>query len=168
MKIQFLKCLTYDIYSYLCGKFLPMNIDVFDVAKYIIQQVGPMSTMKLQKLVYYCQAWSLVWDEQPLFKEPIQAWANGPVVPELYSYHRGHFTVEPEEFKIGNASKLSDEQKDTIDTVLLSYADKTAKWLIDLTHMEDPWLIAREGLQPNDRSNQVITWESMAEYYSSI
>ncbi|MBC8146611.1 MAG: hypothetical protein H8E98_01335 [Bacteroidetes bacterium] len=38
-------------------------ISVYDVADYILKQVGYITTMKLQKLVYYCQAWSLVWDE---------------------------------------------------------------------------------------------------------
>lgn len=33
-----------------------------DVAQYIRDQIGELSTIKLQKLVYYCKAWSLVWD----------------------------------------------------------------------------------------------------------
>ncbi len=58
-----------------------MTVSVESVAAYILSQHGKLSAMKLQKLVYYCQAWSLVWDEAPLFQEQIQAWANGPVVP---------------------------------------------------------------------------------------
>jgi uncharacterized phage-associated protein len=65
--------------------------DVFDVAGYILQQKGQVTTWKLQKLVYYSQAWSLVWDERPLFQERIEAWANGPVCPDLYQVHRGAF-----------------------------------------------------------------------------
>ena len=42
---------------------------VFDIAQYILSATGEMTTMKLQKLVYYCQAWSLVWDEEPIFNE---------------------------------------------------------------------------------------------------
>ena len=52
---------------------------VLDVAKYVLEHNGRMTTMKLEKLVYYCQAWSLGWDEVPLFEEDFQAWANGPV-----------------------------------------------------------------------------------------
>lgn len=54
---------------------------VFDVAEYILEQHGEMTSMKLQKLVYYCQAWHLAWSDEPLFRESIEAWANGPVVP---------------------------------------------------------------------------------------
>ena len=66
---------------------------VFDVAVYILRKTGPISAMKLQKLVYYSQAWSLAWDESPLFINKIQAWTSGPVVRELYDVHRGMFTV---------------------------------------------------------------------------
>ena len=45
--------------------------------------------MKLQKLVYYCQAWSLAWDDKPLFDEDFEAWANHPVCPELFKHHKG-------------------------------------------------------------------------------
>ena len=47
--------------------------NVFDVAACILKQKGPMTAMKLQKLLYYSQAWSLVWDEKPLFPERIEA-----------------------------------------------------------------------------------------------
>ena len=67
--------------------------NVHDVAAYILGRCGPMTAMKLQKLVYYSQAWSLVWDERPLFPESIEAWANGPVVPALYDRHRGAFKL---------------------------------------------------------------------------
>ncbi|MDY6802276.1 MAG: DUF4065 domain-containing protein, partial [Cyanobacteriota bacterium] len=56
-------------------------VKVMDVAAYILKKLGPLSAMKLHKLLYYSQAWSLVWDEQPLFSERIEAWANGPVIP---------------------------------------------------------------------------------------
>ncbi len=48
--------------------------NVHDVSAYILKHWGPMTAMKLQKLVYYSQAWGLVWDEEPLFPERIEAW----------------------------------------------------------------------------------------------
>ena len=70
---------------------MPEPVSVLDVAAYILDKRGKMSTWKLQKLCYYAQAWSLVWDEEPLFEENIEAWANGPVVPRLYRKHQGQF-----------------------------------------------------------------------------
>ena len=46
-----------------------MMANVFDVAKYILQRTGKISTWKLQKLCYYSQAWTLAWTGKPLFEE---------------------------------------------------------------------------------------------------
>lgn len=141
---------------------------IFDVAKYIVEQRGEMSAMKLQKLMYYAQSWSLVWDEEPLFDDDFQAWANGPVLPNLYARHRGMFKVGVELFKDGSSVALSDEQRESIDKVLGFYGDKTAQWLSNLTHQEKPWLAARDGLNPGDISDEVIQKAAMHEYYSSL
>lgn len=137
-----------------------------DVAAYVLSTTGPLSAMKLQKLLYYCQAWSLVWDERPLFSEPIQAWANGPVVYDIYQAHRGQFQVAnwPE----GNVDNLDPTARETIDAVLKFYGEKTAQWLSDLSHKEEPWNQAREGLAPGEWGTREISLASMHEYYSSL
>ena len=144
----------------------PLKIRVFDVAAYILEKMGTMTTMKLQKLVYYSQAWSSVWDEKQLFEENIEAWANGPVVRELFDYHRGMYEISA--MPIGNPRLLNQEQQDTVDAILEYYGDKSAQWLIELTHMEDPWRQARKGLPPLERGNRVIPLDTMADYYSSL
>ena len=144
-------------------------ISALDVATYILskqQKKHPLTAWKLQKLVYYCQAWSLVWDEQPLFKEKILAWANGPVVKELYDLHKGQFTVQ--KLSKGNLNHLSINQKDTIDHVLKAYGDKSAQWLSDLTHREEPWIEARQGLNLGERGEIEILIATMHEYYSGL
>lgn len=140
--------------------------NVFDVAAYILAKRGPMSAMKLQKLAYYAQAWSLVWDEKPLFDEPIEAWANGPVVRALYEKHRGIYIVE--NISDGDPGRLSGEQIETIDAILEYYGDKSAQWLSDLSHEERPWKKARTGLADADRSSVIISHAAMHEYYSSL
>lgn len=139
---------------------------VHDVAAYILDRRTPLSTMKLQKLVYYSQAWSLVWDNEPLFEEPIEAWANGPVVRELYEQHRGQFAVDS--WPLGNPSSLSVSEASTVDAVLKYYGDKSARWLSDLSHAEDPWKHARKGLPDGSPSDAVIHPEMMRQYYSSL
>lgn len=139
---------------------------VHDVAAYILEKQSQMTTMKLQKLVYYCQAWSLVWEERPLFDAKIEAWANGPVVAALYERHRGEFSVSS--WSCGDSQKLSSADRETIDAVLKFYGDKTSQWLSDLTHQELPWLTAREGLLPGSRGSREITHSAMAEYYGSL
>lgn len=136
-----------------------------DVAAYILRKQGEMTAMKLEKLVYYSQAWSLVWDEEPLFQDRIEAWVNGPVVPALYQRHRGMFKVS--DWPHGDPDALTPTQRETIDAVLNFYGDKSSQWLSDLTHREAPWIEARKGLEPGDPSRREISHASLAEYYSN-
>jgi uncharacterized phage-associated protein len=125
-----------------------------------------MTAMKLQKLVYYSQAWSVVWDERPLFAERIEAWANGPVVRDLYDLHRGSFEVS--EWPRGDAGRLTVQERGTVDAVLQFYGHRSAQWLSDLTHREQPWLSARRGLPHGERGNREITLAALEEYYGSL
>ncbi len=145
-----------------------MNVKIFNVAFYILNKMGKMTTMKLQKLVYYCQAWSLAWDEKPLFDERIEAWANGPVSPELFDKHRGKFVVDKEDFSEYSDDVFTAEQKETMDKVIEYYGDKEPLWLSNLTHQENPWKLARANLPNGERCSREITKESMQEYYGGI
>ena len=127
-----------------------------------------MTSWKLQKLVYYSQAWSLVWDEKPLFENEIQAWANGPVVVDLYQHHRGMFILEKSNIPTGDSSKLNEDQADTVNQVINTYGTKSGQWLSDLTHQEMPWAKAREGIPLGKRGESVITHDSLAEYYGGL
>ena len=100
--------------------------DIFDTAQYILEKSSPMSTMKLQKLCYYCQAWSLVWDDTPLFEEDFQAWANGPVCPELFFKTQGKFSVVKED-ESGGLGNLTSNQKDTIDKFHAQTSDRQSR-----------------------------------------
>lgn len=134
---------------------------VFDAAQFILEKRGPMTTMKLQKLIYYSQVWSVVWDDDVLFDEPIQAWKNGPVVRELWEAMRGQFRVAA--ISKGTAASLTAPQAATVEKVLAFYGDKDAQWLSDLTHMEEPW---KEAYACGQNTN--ISLEKISEYYSSL
>lgn len=145
-----------------------MVADVRDVAQYILEKRGGMTTWKLQKLVYYSQAWSLVWDDEPLFPDDIEAWANGPVVRKLYDVHSGKFRIS--KIKGGDSSRLSGVQRETIEAVLETYGDKSPQWLSNLSHREAPWQDARKlaGLSEGERGGAVIPQDAMAEYYGGL
>ena len=143
---------------------------IFDVAKYILHHAGKMTTMKLEKLMYYSQAWSLAWDEgTPLFDDDFEAWANGPVCPELFSTHQGQYELPVEYYDAkGNTDNLTKDQRDTIDTVLKAYGDKSAQWLSNLTHKELPWREARQGIPAGMRCDHIIAKDSIQEYYGGL
>jgi uncharacterized phage-associated protein len=89
----------------------PPTASVVDIAEYMLSQHGEMSTEKLQALMYLSQAWSLGITGRPIFHEEIQAWAEGPIIPALYTLHDGETTVGPgffyEKLRAQAASKMS-------------------------------------------------------------
>ncbi len=139
---------------------------VHDVAAYIISKQRNVDAMKLQKLLYYSQAWSLVWDSRPLFSSKIEAWANGPVVREVFKAYQGQYKVSAAKF--GNKDGLNPVEKKTVDSVLKFYGPKTGFFLSELTHKERPWKDARAGIAPGDPSDREITKAAMLEYYGSL
>ena len=134
---------------------------IFDTSKYILEELGSMSPMKLQKLCYYAQVWSLAWDDSPLFEEDFYAWCTGPVCEELFRKTKENIlsVVDAKDMTGGNSNNLSEKQKSIIDQVLHYYGKRDAQWLAQLAMMEDPWIIAK---------NEIITKESMTVYYSSL
>lgn len=140
--------------------------NVNDVAAYIINRTHTVSCMKLQKLVYYSQAWHMVWTDRPLFNARIEAWANGPVCPVLYQHHRGKFSVGS--WPAGDSKQITQDEAKSIDSVLEHYGNKTAGWLSELSHMEHPWRDARCGLDVGERGNNEISQSEMHKYYLSL
>jgi uncharacterized phage-associated protein len=139
---------------------------VHDVAASILKLTEAISTMKLQKLVYYSKAWHAVWDEEELFPEAIEAWANGPVCRELYEVHRGWATVSS--WPRGDPSRLRQNELESVDVVVECYGKLPAHELSALTHREAPWRDARDGLVPGERGSREITLDEMVAYYSAL
>jgi len=135
-----------------------------DVARHILSQRA-MTAMKMQKLAYYSQAWHLARKGRPLFIEPVEAWVNGPVVRDLYETHRGQFSLSS--WPLGDVDELSSPQRKLIDEMVDTYGRRSASWLSQLTHSEEPWRKAREGLPDNVRSSAVIDREVMRDFYAA-
>lgn len=122
--------------------------------------------LKLQKMVYYAQAWALALLDRPLFDEDFQAWAHGPVAPSLFNRFRGSsWDALP---LPGECPVLDSDSEDLLQEVLGIYGDLSGKHLERLTHKEDPWLDARGDLPPEAYSNAAITKDAMATFYQGL
>lgn len=128
-----------------------------------------MSTMKLQKLAFYCQAMSLVWDDVPIFDEEFEAWAKGPVCRELFNVHRGKFMLTNSSLfnNIANVNRLTKDNIETIDAVVGGLIEMTPGQLSRMTHSEYPWLHARAQSEGIMRSKTIIPKDDMQEYYAA-
>lgn len=136
-----------------------------DVAAAILERLGPMDTYKLQKLVYYAQSWHLAWYGTPLFEQPIEAWAQGPVVRSLYEQHRGRWRISVDDLMAGESGQLVERDSKALNAVLEMYGNKTGQQLRDLTHREAPWLKARGDAPVGAPGHNVISRDSMERYY---
>lgn len=146
------------------------TLKVQDVGRYFLyranQENKPVTNKKLQKLVYYAQAWSLVLNNKKLFNEPIEAWVHGPAVRSLYVQYKDFgFNPIQEDVK-PDSIQVSGEQKDLLDSVWKIYGKMDAGYLEMLTHSEKPWQEAREGIQGSENSENEISLKTMRRYYS--
>lgn len=136
---------------------------VDDVAAAFVETLGPMTTMKLQKLVYYAQAWYAAAELGVLFGDEVEAWSNGPVVHRLYSQHRNAFIVSS--WPGGSAASLGPDARRIVADVAARYGEFSGDELSAMTHIETPWQQARAGLQEGAWSRRPIPLATMASYY---
>ncbi|MEO0986863.1 MAG: type II toxin-antitoxin system antitoxin SocA domain-containing protein [Cyanobacteria bacterium J06639_14] len=130
------------------------------------QGVYSITPLKLQKLLYYSQAWNLVFSGRPLFSEKIEAWVHGPVIPRVYQFYKkfgGGSIKNTKEFAV-----LSKREKEVLEMVCQVYGDCSPYYLEELTHSELPWIKARRGLRPLARSNREVSMSDMKNYYTSF
>lgn len=142
------------------------EVTIADVAHHILENFGQMTTMKLQKLCYYTQAWHLASFQRPLFRADFAAWDNGPVARELYDLHRGKYSVTAKE--VCGRDSLSSDTQDFIDSIVGAYIKFSGDELSSITHMEDPWKKAMEESQRTGFANALISKSSMQNFYASL
>lgn len=128
-----------------------------------LRAVAPIETLKLQKLLYYCNAWSLALRAKPLFEDPIQAWKHGPVVASLYPLHRKLAVIN--EWQHGDETKLSVEDQEFANQIISLYGGRSGWALRDLTHRESPWVDAWRDSNQGQVFGYEISHESMAGFY---
>ena len=145
---------------------MPMT-SVKEVSKYIIQSSAePISNLKLQKLLYYVQGWSLALHDREAFRERIEAWVHGPVVPAAFYEYR-HFGWNPIKLDDPSPSLLSKAERDHVDEVMSVYKQFSASQLESLSHDESPWIEARKGIDPSAISRNIIMPAAMKAFFSA-
>lgn len=132
------------------------------------EQSCSLSNLKLQKLLYYCQAWHLGIHKKELFGEDFQAWIHGPVCREIYDRFAGQKDLFSEirlTDRIETSPMLESKDKEHVEYIMDNYAGLSGLQLEVMTHREDPWIEARRGIGEFERCENIITKESMKAYY---
>jgi len=137
--------------------------NVNDVAAAIIDELGEVDAMALEKLLYYAQSWNLAISNAPLFNDEIRAWRNGPVVPSIYAQHKQQQTVC--EWRSGSSESIAPKTANLIRLIGAQYGHLNGYQLSQLTHKEGPWKEVRGDLPENASSNRLIPQIAMADFY---
>ena len=135
------------------------------VAKHIIRRCDELrrtiSNLKLQKILYFVQAEFLVDTGRPCFREAIEAWSFGPVVPEVYREYKVYGSANIPVRAANGADFISQEDQRMINTMVDQCAAYSASQLVEITHHQDPCKSAyKPGL------NREITQESIRRYFA--
>lgn len=121
-----------------------------------------MTPLRLQKLLYFAQGWSLARYNRPLFAERVESRPLGPVVREVYNKYAiyGKRPITQPESQLDD---LSDDDLSLLLDVYREYGRFTASALVDMSHDTEPWQSAMLFGQ-----NAEITAEKMQRYFSSL
>jgi len=148
--------------------------EALNVAQYLIllaaseDEPDPLSHLRLQKLLFYVQGWSLAKRNAPMFPDKIEAWAHGPVVAKLFPTFADYKsdTIPSEIFPYSGG--LTKDERECIEAVWDVYKKYSATSLREMTHRETPWKQARGEAKPAERCSTEITQTSMKQFCSAL
>ena len=154
------------------GLFSLVTAKQIMVISRIFTQTWEVTPLMLQKLLYYINSIFETLYYRPVFDEPCEAWVHGPVYKNVYSLFRDfkYNPIDDERFSLleGYSEGLTNEEKNVIDMVTDSFGVYSGKTLEKITHKEDPWKNAREGYPDNEPSNEIISEESIKQYFTNV
>ncbi len=142
-----------------------------DVAKYFIylasneivgdsQEREGITNLKLQKILYFAQAYYLTKFKKPLFKNVIEAWEYGPVITSVYNGYKKH---KNKPIIIGKEETIIEEKdKAFLREVWNIFGDYSASKLINIVHSHTPWKKAYKS------SSKKISNKSISDYYTPL
>lgn len=136
------------------------------MAKNAAEKRKGFTNKKLQKLMFYSQAWSLVLNDKKLIDDKFEAWVHGAAIPSLYGhYKRFGFGDIQENFDKAEFASLGEDEKKLIDMVWAVYGKYDADYLELLNHSEEPWQAARQNVSSFESSSAEISEEDMKRFY---
>jgi len=120
-----------------------------------------ITNLKIQKLLYYAQGAHLAIHGKPLFDQQIEAWAHGPVVPDVYQELKafGSSSIQVEGM-CEAFDRLDEREQSVVNEVYDVYGQYSAWKLRDMIHQEPPWVDTENG--------KVIGLDSMKQFFSTL
>lgn len=145
-------------------------LSAMDVANFFIdfedtETSDGMTNLRVNKLLYFAQGWSLVCLKRGLFQDSIKAWKLGPVVEQVYQTFKpcGKNRIDS---ILGDYSyeKFSDEELQLLIDIQREYGKYSTSALVDMTHEPSgPW--SKYYVQDG---NQTIPENEIETYFAAL
>ncbi len=154
-------------------------VDIEKLASWLVlyfNHLGtPISPFRLQKILYYCQAWSLAFLDHPLFRDEPEAWVRGPIYKKIYNIYnvKGAIWDQIKNNNVGyvtlneNKLDLNKDQLEVIEEVIKKYSALPDIQLALITNNELPWNETRKDCEPFGMCDDKIKHKLMSDYYKS-
>jgi len=119
--------------------------------------------LKLQKLLFYSQAYHLVILDKPLFEDDLLAWEYGPVVRKVYENYKKYNSSIISIKKELKLEPISAPSIGVISAVMSAYSKFSGIELMGMTHSESLW---QEAFAKG--KNETISHDSVKKYYKQF
>jgi uncharacterized phage-associated protein len=141
--------------------------DVLQAAAFLVLLARPLSWLKLQDLLYYAQAWHLVWDGEPLFTEPLLATVDGVRVPVIQQKLANRFSLTRDDLPLNGKIGLTESQQQTLSGIVQFYAGQSHFRLTERIMLEEPWLAARARATGSAKAT-AISPDELRAYFATL
>ena len=145
-----------------------------DIAKYVIwlaarePEMEVITQMRLHKLLYYIEGWSLACRGRSIFRDTIKAWKHGPVVSGLYREYSGYGNAPIDPGEGDEGAGIAPEDRAFVESVWEHYKQFSATELRRRTHMEKAWLSARGELPEEVPGDAPIARDEMEREFRAM
>lgn len=143
---------------------------LYDSTLYIIKNIFEITPLALQKILYFAQCFSYCFLNKNLFEDKPEAWVYGPVYKEIYDclcYYKSN-QINYNELLKDYIFNLDDNEKKYLDEIIKCFGCYSAGALIDMSHLTEPWIEARKGLESKEPSNREIDLDSINKFGYNI
>lgn len=152
--------------------FMKSSDNLISTISYVFEKSKEITPLALQKILYYAQGIYMAIYKEPLYREDCVAWAHGPVYDSVYDIFKTfkYNPIDDDRYMIfkNKYKRLGEKEREIIDLVLDTFGMYSGKMLECITHKETPWIQARDGYYPSERSNVVIEKDSIKKYFEKL
>lgn len=143
---------------------------LYQVSLYILKKSSETTPLALQKILYFLDGFSRIFLEEKIFSTNAEAWVNGPVYKDIYesfSYYKWE-KIDYKEILKDYDFNLDAKEIELANQIITSFGCYNGDILREMSHLTYPWIEARVGLEPKERTNREIEDTDMISYFNNI